>query len=165
MPVKKESDLKLVDGLVLPGGESTTMSLLIEKFKLRNPIREFSKSNPIMGTCAGMILMANSVNDHRVAPLSLVDMEVDRNAYGRQINSRTEQIEFSFNDELQISLPTTFIRAPKINKINSDVKILGRYNDLPIAILSKNHLCLSFHPELNRIDIFHRVLFDSESEV
>tara|TARA_B100000575_G_C23081262_1_gene622985 strand:- start:793 stop:1338 length:546 start_codon:yes stop_codon:yes gene_type:complete len=163
--VKKQSDLKFVDGLVLPGGESTTISILIDKFKLRDPIREFSESNPILGTCAGMILMANSANDHRVAPLGLVDIEVERNAYGRQIFSRTESIKFGFSNDLQISLPTTFIRAPKIVKINGDAKILGKYNGSPIAVLLKNHLCLSFHPELNQIDIFHRVLFDPNSEV
>ncbi len=92
LAVKYKKDLNKVDGLIIPGGESTTISLLIDSFKLRNHLIEFSKSNPIMGTCAGLILMAKNVPDKRVNPLGLINIDIERNAYGRQIMSRTESL-------------------------------------------------------------------------
>ena len=165
IPVKKRTDFNDINGLVLPGGESTTMSLLIDSFNLHDPIIEFGRANPVMGTCAGLIMMAKFVNDKRINPLGLVDIEVERNAYGRQIDSKTEMINFSFTENHKFMLPTTLIRAPKITKINCKMKVIGKYSGMPIAVLSGHHLCLSFHPELDKIDIFHKVLFDEKSEV
>ena len=165
LPVKYKKDLNKVDGLIIPGGESTTISLLIDSFKLRNHLIEFSKSNPIMGTCAGLILMAKNVPDKRVNPLGLINIDIERNAYGRQIMSRTEYINFKFNKKINFDLETTFIRAPKITKIKKGIKILAKYKNSPIAILSDHFLGLTFHPELNDISIFHQILFDPKSEV
>ena len=163
--VKKPVDLNEIDGLVIPGGESTTISLLIDSYGMNEPLVDFGRSFPVLGTCAGLIMMAKNVNDKRIRPLGLVDITVERNAYGRQIESRTENIKFNFTDKHHFKLLTTLIRAPKIRKISGDVQVIGRYEDSPIAILSGHHLCLSFHPELDQIDIFHRVLFDSKSEL
>ncbi len=165
VPVKKSSDLNNIDGLVIPGGESTTISLLIDNFNMHDPLVDFGSENPVMGTCAGLIMMANTVDDQRINQFGLVNMNVERNAYGRQIKSRTEFIKFDFNDKYKVELPTTMIRAPKIKEINSGIKVIGKYDHSPIAILSGHHLCLSFHPELDQVDIFHRVLFDPQSEV
>ena len=165
LSVKYKKDLNKVDGLIIPGGESTTISLLIDSFKLRNHLIEFSKSNPIMGTCAGLILMAKNVPDKRVNPLGLINIDIERNAYGRQIMSRTEYINFKFNKKINFDLETTFIRAPKITKIKKGIKILAKYKNSPIAILSDHFLGLTFHPELNDISIFHQILFDPKSEV
>ena len=165
LAVKYKKDLNKVDGLIIPGGESTTISLLIDSFKLRNHLIEFSKSNPIMGTCAGLILMAKNVPDKRVNPLGLINIDIERNAYGRQIMSRTECINFKFNKKINFDLETTFIRAPKITKIKKGIKILAKYKNSPIAILSDHFLGLTFHPELNDISIFHQILFDPKSEV
>jgi len=165
VPVKKSSDLINIDGLVIPGGESTTISLLIDNFNMYDSLVEFGIENPVMGTCAGMIMMANTVDDKRINPLRLVNIDVERNAYGRQIKSRTEFVQFDFNDKHKVVLPTTMIRAPRIKEINSDIKVIGKYGHSPIAILSGHHLCLSFHPELDQVDIFHRVLFDPQSEI
>ena len=91
--VKNSNDLECLDGLVLPGGESTTMSLLIDSFNLRDSLLDFSKNKPILGTCAGLILMAKNIeNESKVNPLGILDITVDRNAYGRQIMSKKEQI-------------------------------------------------------------------------
>jgi len=163
IPVKAVNDFRRINGLIIPGGESTTISLLIDSFKLRKPLIEFAKLNPIMGTCAGLIMMAKNVSDKRVSPLGLINLDVDRNAYGRQIVSTTKHINFNFNKKR--ILETTFIRAPKITKLDSKIKILGKYKDVPIAVLSNHYLGLSFHPELNNITIFHQILFDPNSEV
>ena len=165
MSVKYKNDLKKVDGLIIPGGESTTISLLIDSFKMRSHLIEFSKSKPIMGTCAGLILMAQNVPDKRVNPLGLINIDIERNAYGRQIMSRTECINFKFNKKINFNLETTFIRAPRITKIEKGIKILAKYKNNPIAILSDHFLGLTFHPELNDISIFHQLLFDPKSEV
>ena len=165
LSVKHKKDLNRVNGLIIPGGESTTISLLIDSFKLRSHLIEFSKSNPIMGTCAGLILMAKNVPDKRVNPLGLINIDIERNAYGRQIMSRTECINFKFNKKINFDLETIFIRAPKITKIKKGIKILAKYKNSPIAILSDHFLGLTFHPELNDISIFHQILFDPKSEV
>lgn len=163
--VKKSADLNRIDGLIIPGGESTTMSLLIDNFNMHDALVEFGLVNPVMGTCAGLIIMARNVDDSRIKPLGLVDIAVKRNAYGRQIQSITESIQFNFSEMDKRILPTTFIRAPKITSINEDFKIIATYKDSPVAILAGHCLCLTFHPELDQIDIFHKILFDSSSEV
>ncbi len=163
--VKKSSQLIGIDGLVIPGGESTTMSLLIQTFNMYESLVDFGQSHPVLGTCAGLILMSKTTDDKRIKPLGLVDIHIQRNAYGRQIESRTEKIKFNFSNQYQLVLPATIIRAPIIKEMNRNLKVIGIYDNKPIAILSGHHLCLSFHPELNGINIFHRVLFDKECKV
>ena len=164
LSVKYKKDLNKVDGLIIPGGESTTISLLIDSFKLRSHLIEFSKSNPIMGTCAGLILMAKNVPDKRVNPLGLLNINIERNAYGRQIMSRTECINFKFNKKINFDLETTFIRAPKITKIKKEIKILAKYKNSPIAILSDHFLGLTFHPELSDVTLFHKYTFTKKNK-
>ncbi len=162
--VKTPSDLDQIDGLIIPGGESTTMSLLINTYNMFEPLVQFGMTNPVMGTCAGLILMAEVVNDDRIDPLGLIDIVIERNAYGRQIESSKQKVEFVFSENHKIKLSTTLIRAPRITRISDDIKVLGQYNNSPIAILSGHHLGLSFHPELDKIDIFHQIIFDKQSE-
>tara|TARA_B100000902_G_C26998707_1_gene758764 strand:- start:348 stop:806 length:459 start_codon:yes stop_codon:yes gene_type:complete len=141
------------------------MSLLIDNFNMHDALVDFGTVNPVMGTCAGLIIMASNVDDERINPLGLVDLTVERNAYGRQIQSVSESVQFNFSEIDKRVFPTTFIRAPKITNISGNFKVIGTYKDSPVAILSGHHLCLTFHPELDQIDIFHRILFDSSSEV
>ena len=162
--VKTPSDLDQIDGLVIPGGESTTISLLINTYDMFEPLVHFGMTNPVMGTCAGLILMAEVVNDDRIDPLGLIDIVIERNAYGRQIESSKQKVEFVFSDNRKIKLSTTLIRAPRITRLSDDIKVLGEYNNSPIAILSGHHLGLAFHPELDEIDIFHQIIFDKQSE-
>ena len=164
LAVKMPSDLDKIDGLIIPGGESTTMSLLANTFNMYKPLVSFGMSNPVMGTCAGLIMMAKVVVDDRIDPLGLIDVVVERNAYGRQIESSKQKVEFVFSDNHKIKLSTTLIRAPRITRIGDNIKVLGNYNNSPIAVLDGNNLGLSFHPELDEIDIFHKILFDKESE-
>ena len=163
MPVKMPSDLNSVDGLVIPGGESTTISLLIDTFNMRDSLIEFGINYPVMGTCAGLIMMSKKVDDDRVNPLGLLDISVERNAYGRQLNSSTEIVTYNINSKKKIKLATTLIRAPKISYIGENIHVLGKFNDSPMAVLSGHHLGLSFHPELDKIDFFHQILFDNTS--
>ena len=157
--VKNSSDLECLDGLVLPGGESTTMSLLIDSFNLRDSLLDFSKNKPILGTCAGLILMAKNIeNESKVNPLGILDITVDRNAYGRQIMSKKEQINMKFDSKL-IDFQVTLIRAPKIKGVGNEIQVLLELDDLPIAIYNGMHMGLSFHPELNGVTLFHDSLF------
>ena len=158
--VKNSSDLECLDGLVLPGGESTTMSLLIDSFNLRDSLLDFSKNKPILGTCAGLILMAKNIeNESKVNPLGILNITVDRNAYGRQIMSKKENIKMKFDSKL-VDFEVTLIRAPKILEIGHEIQVLLDLDDIPIAIYNGMHMGLSFHPELNGVTLFHESLFE-----
>ena len=157
--VKNSSDLECLDGLVLPGGESTTMSLLIDSFNLRDSLLDFSKNKPILGTCAGLILMAKNIeNESKVNPLGILDITIGRNAYGRQIMSKKEKINMEFDSNL-IDFEVTLIRAPKIKGVGNEIQVLLELDDSPIAVYNGMHMGLSFHPELNGVTLFHDSLF------
>ncbi|MBT4149990.1 MAG: pyridoxal 5'-phosphate synthase glutaminase subunit PdxT, partial [Candidatus Marinimicrobia bacterium] len=100
LEVRYPNDLSLIDGLVIPGGESTTISDLMTRVSFHEAIKIFAKKKPILGTCAGLILMSKNISDDRVIPLGLLDISVDRNAYGRQVDSFTDQIKVSLNDNI-----------------------------------------------------------------
>ena len=158
--IKSAKDLDNVDGLVIPGGESTTISLLLDSFDLRKPIKNYAKENPIMGTCAGLIMMSKSIKgDKKVRPLKILDITVDRNAYGRQIMSCKEPVSFRLNNQ-KIEINATLIRAPKIISINDSVNVLATIDNFPAVVMEGKHLGLSFHPELDGITIFHEILFN-----
>ena len=157
--VKNSSDLECLDGLVLPGGESTTMSLLIDSFNLRDSLLDFSKNKPILGTCAGLILMAKNIeNESKVNPLGILDITIGRNAYGRQIMSKKEKINMEIDSNL-IDFEVTLIRAPKIKGVGNEIQVLLELDDSPIAVYNGMHMGLSFHPELNGVTLFHASLF------
>ena len=164
IPVKLSSDLDKIDGLVIPGGESTTISLLIDSNNMHDSLLEFGRTNPVLGTCAGLILMAKNNDDDRVNQFGFLDITVERNAYGRQIVSSEQIVEFNFGLNNKLELPATFIRAPRVTCVDDDVKILGEFKGDPVAVLYENYLGLTFHPELNGIDIFHKILFDQNSK-
>lgn len=146
VPVKKEEQLQEIDGLIFPGGESTTMGKLLRKYDLIQPIRDFQKKGkPLFGTCAGLILLANEIADAEEPHLAVMDMTVKRNAFGRQVDS--------FECDLSIQgvaedFPAVFIRAPLITRIGEGVEVLSMVNDEIVAARQGNVLCASFHPEL-----------------
>ena len=140
LSVKHKKDLNRVNGLIIPGGESTTISLLIDSFKLRSHLIEFSKSNPIMGTCAGLILMAKNVPDKRVNPLGLLNINIERNAYGRQIMSRTECLNFKFNKKINFDLENSIKWLLILNEsIRSEMVV-----DSPPGIIKPSTFLRSF---------------------
>jgi 5'-phosphate synthase pdxT subunit len=143
--IRKPNELNDCSALILPGGESTTISLLIQEYGFYKPIKSFAENFPVMGVCAGMILMANEVDDKRVTPLDLISFKATRNFYGRQVHSFTADIKLSFDN---ITFQAPFIRAPGINELSPEVETLATYNDEIVMIGAGNHLALSFHPEL-----------------
>jgi pyridoxal 5'-phosphate synthase pdxT subunit len=147
VPIRLASELEAVDALILPGGESTTMAHLMEPALKRSIQQRTAAGMPVMGTCAGMILMAREIQDGRPdqEPLKLMDIGVRRNAYGRQIDSFEAEVESS---AIGGAAPAVFIRAPQVTDHASDVEELARHADQTVAVKQGNRLALAFHPEL-----------------
>jgi 5'-phosphate synthase pdxT subunit len=143
--VRTASDLKNVDGLVIPGGESSTMMKLLEEEKLLDPLRAFGHERPIFGTCAGAILLSTGITNSSQASLGLMDMEVERNAYGRQLDSRIARLK---PEGMEGELEAVFIRAPIIRSVGQNAKILASYQGDPVLVEQGRHLAATFHPEL-----------------
>jgi 5'-phosphate synthase pdxT subunit len=149
--VRNAADLEALDGLILPGGESTTMLKLLAEEKLLEPVREFGARKAIFGTCAGAILLASEVLHPPQPSLGLVDMTIERNGYGRQIDSRIAQIDLAGQPSEAV-----FIRAPIIRRIGPGARVLAKYGEDPVLIEEGRHLAATFHPELTgNLDI-HR---------
>lgn len=143
--IRKPDELDGCCGLILPGGESTTISLLMQEYGFYEAIKTFSEKQPVMGICAGMILMAAEVDDVRVTPLGLIPFKATRNFYGRQVHSFTADIKLNFDDA---DFHAHFIRAPGIEELAPGVEILATCNDNAVMIGAGKHMALSFHPEL-----------------
>lgn len=146
--VKVARDLETVEGLVIPGGESTTLSILLAREGLDREIKIKGENGfPIFGTCAGMILLARKIVNPsgREKHLQLIDIVVKRNAFGRQVDSF--ETELSIDSETR-PFPGVFIRAPRIEEIGPKVDTLSKYRGEPVMVKEKNILCCSFHPEL-----------------
>jgi 5'-phosphate synthase pdxT subunit len=146
--LRLSKDLEGLDGLVIPGGESTTIVQLLDIFDMRKTLVGLVREGmPTWGTCAGMIVMANKLTDHRPEPLHLIDIEVSRNAFGRQIDSFEADLEIDAIEGPPFR--AVFIRAPVVNKIGENVEILARLSDgRPVAVREANMLATAFHPEL-----------------
>ena len=162
--VKAPEDLDGCSGLVLPGGESTTHLKLIHRFGLWSPLQQFGKQgHPVLATCAGLILSAQAVVGHTQDALGWLDIDVKRNAWGRQVHS----FETPLTDPAapaQLRSPPfelLFIRAPKIVRCGPEVEVVARFNGEPIAVRQNNVLGLSFHPELKMDGRFHAFIFGS----
>lgn len=161
--VKTIEQLRQVKGLIIPGGESTTIGKLLRRFGLREEIIKLAKSGKlaVWGTCAGAILLAKKiVGMEQADSLNLMDIEVERNAYGRQLDSFETQIEFDLGtygrDYFGPGIPGVFIRAPRIVSIGKNVKILAEYKGEVVAARQKNLLATNFHPELTDSLEVHR---------
>lgn len=145
--VKKEKDLNDIDAIILPGGESTTIGKLLKITELIEPLKEKIRNGlPTWGTCAGMILLANKIEDEETKHLQLMDISVRRNAFGTQIDSFKAQKVIESVSEKAIEL--VFIRAPYITKSGIDVKILCKIDNKIVAAKQDNMIVTSFHPEL-----------------
>ncbi len=153
-------DLDSLDGLVIPGGESTTMLKLLHEENLMEPLAEFGRRRPIFGTCAGAILLAREVTRPAQESFGLVDIDVERNAYGRQIDSRVTPVhpeaEFAARTG-EGDLEAVFIRAPIIRRAGGGVRVLARYNGDPVLVEDGPHLVATFHPELTADPRVHRL--------
>ncbi|MCB0901937.1 MAG: pyridoxal 5'-phosphate synthase glutaminase subunit PdxT [Actinobacteria bacterium] len=168
--VRTEADLERVDGLIIPGGESTTIGMLMVRNGLEEPLRTaIAAGMPVMGTCAGMILLASEVLDGRPDQVSLgaIDMTVRRNAFGRQVDS--------FEAAVQVpalpgpAITAVFIRAPWVERVGESVTVLGTVTgddgtDRIVAVRQGNALATSFHPEVTDDVRFHALLVDMVQE-
>ncbi|WP_010097296.1 pyridoxal 5'-phosphate synthase glutaminase subunit PdxT [Ornithinibacillus scapharcae] len=158
MIIKKPEQLDEIDGLILPGGESTTMRRLIERYDFLEPIQTFhSQNKPIFGTCAGMVLVAKEISDSSDTHLKLMDIRVKRNAFGRQKDSFEAELPIKGMSE---SFKAVFIRAPYIDSVGEDVEILATYNNHIVAAMQKKILVSSFHPELTDDTRFLQMFVD-----
>ena len=146
--VKTDADLDEIDGLIIPGGESTTMSNLLVASGLGKTLsKKIDDGFPVFGTCAGMIMMANSIIDGRPDQIVLnaMDIQVRRNGYGRQNDSFEQDIDI---ESFDVPFHALFIRAPIIEKMANDVEVLSTVNGLPVLVRQRRALASSFHPEL-----------------
>lgn len=154
VPIKRVEELKKLDGLLIPGGESTTIWKLIGKYGFEQEIREFySSGKPIFGTCAGLILLANTVTGEE-QKLGLIDIEVSRNAYGRQVDSFESDLDISGIEGG--SFNGVFIRAPQIITAGSTVQVMAKCGDLIVMARNDGTMVSTFHPELTRDDRIHK---------
>jgi 5'-phosphate synthase pdxT subunit len=146
MQVRTPDELARVQGLVIPGGESSTMLKLLDETGLKQPLRNFAAEKPVFGTCAGAILVAKEVSNPVQEALGLMDIQVERNAYGRQLDSRIVSLhpEGLAGGDLE----AVFIRAPIIRRVGEGATVLARYNGDPVLVEQGRHIVATFHPEL-----------------
>lgn len=154
--VKTAKDLDCIDGLILPGGESTAIGKLLDYFSLKEILRQKIISGlPVFGTCAGLILLAKNIENQTNTHLATMDITVKRNGYGSQLDSFSTNLLIPTIDK-NIPIPLVFIRAPYITKTGNDVQILATLDNKIIAARQKNMLVSSFHPELTCDLRFHQ---------
>jgi len=152
--VRWPDDLSDCDALILPGGESTTFMNLMIRTGLTASIKAFVRTRPLMGTCAGLIVLSTDVVNNHIDPLGLIDMKVERNAYGRQIDSFSDTIQIpAFTDRPEYE--AVFIRAPKILALGNDTEALGFHKDQVVLARNERVLVATFHPELTRDHRIH----------
>jgi len=153
--VKYASELAEVRGLILPGGESTTMLKFFSQEGMGAAIQEFAAAGkPVFGTCAGAILLAKEVLNPPQERLALLDISIERNAYGRQVDSSLRLGECPGLAERPVEM--VFIRAPIIRRVGEGVRVLGRSDGLPVLVEQGNILAATFHPELTEDETIHR---------
>ncbi|MEN2768182.1 pyridoxal 5'-phosphate synthase glutaminase subunit PdxT [Ornithinibacillus xuwenensis] len=160
--VKRPEQLAFIDGLILPGGESTTMRKLIDRYGFFEPLIEFSnEKKPIFGTCAGMVLVANKLSESKEAHLGLMNVCVKRNAFGRQRDSFEAALEVK---GIETPYSAVFIRAPYIESAGEEVEILAQYNGNIVAAKQGNILASAFHPELTADTRFLQLFIEMVKE-
>lgn len=159
--VREAAQFDAIDGLIIPGGESTTMLKLLRYDGLYDALVKFGREKPIFGTCAGAILLATHVLNPAQESLGLMDLEIERNAYGRQIDSRVAEVEaLPELDGDEAKLEAVFIRAPIIRRAGPGVRVLATYAGAPVLVEEGRHLAATFHPELTCDLRVHRRFLD-----
>ncbi|MFO7891582.1 MAG: pyridoxal 5'-phosphate synthase glutaminase subunit PdxT [bacterium] len=159
--VRWPEELEKCDALVMPGGESTTFLNILRKTGLVKSIHDFAQNKPIMGTCAGLITISREVeNDNKMETLKLIDVVVQRNAYGRQKDSFIDTVKISVFEN-KPAFEGVFIRAPRIVSMGKSTEALGFYKDETVMVRNENILALTFHPELTNDLRIHRYFVES----
>lgn len=161
--VREPDQFAGLDGLIIPGGESTTMLKLLRYEGLMEKLAEFGAHKPMFGTCAGAILMAQDVSGPAQESLGLMDIGVERNAYGRQIDSRVTEIDPEPEFQQRTApgkLEAVFIRAPIIRRLGGNTKVLARYAGDPVLVEQGRHMVATFHPELTSDSRVHGLFLE-----
>lgn len=159
--VRRSEQLAGIDGLIIPGGESTTMLKVMREEQMIDPIRDFAREGKaIFGTCAGAIMLANEVRNPQQQSLGLMDISVERNSYGRQLDSFVREIETALGDE---PMEAVFIRAPRITGIGPGVEVLSTIEGEPVMVRQNNLLAATFHPELTSDNRVHDLFIEMVS--
>ena len=155
--VRTAEELRNIDALILPGGESTTIGKLLVLQNLLEPLRSLLTGGlPVFGTCAGMILLAKEAVGRDQPLLGVLDISVERNAYGRQVESFETSLELLWNQDTgRESVPAVFIRAPQVVRTGPGVEVLASYEEKPVLLRRGNYLVASFHPELTESSRIH----------
>ncbi len=160
--VKYREELDNIDALIIPGGESTTIGKLADRFDLLEPMKKrIAEGLPTLGTCAGMILLAKATTGTRQNLLAELDITVERNAFGRQIDSFEADLDIKGLDE---PFHAVFIRAPLVQSASDDVEVLAVVDGRPVLVRQDHIIAASFHPELTKDDRIHRMLMSSVVE-
>ena len=156
--VRLPADLEGLDGLIIPGGESTTIGKLVEIYDLMEPLRLFAREKPVWGTCAGMIFMAKNIGVDQPL-LGVMDIVVERNAFGRQVDSFETVLDVpALNNGAGRPFPAVFIRAPRLVRTNGKAEVIARLDDGTAVAAREGHwLATAFHPELTGDDRFHQL--------
>jgi pyridoxal 5'-phosphate synthase pdxT subunit len=155
--VRKAEDLEGLDGIILPGGESTTMLRFMDRHNLFESLKSFASAKPVFGTCAGAILLAREVQNPPQRSLGLLDAVVERNAYGRQIDSTILTAETKLPGG---PMEMVFIRAPRIASVGEGVEVLATRDGFPVLVHQGNLLAATFHPELSADRRVHRLFVE-----
>lgn len=160
--VRKPEELKDLDGLILPGGESTTMLKFLEKSHFFTALKEYCSGHPVFGTCAGAILLAREVRNPAQRSLGILDAVVERNAYGRQIDSSILMADSALPGG---PLEMVFIRAPRIIETGAGVEVLARREGYPVLVRQGSTMAATFHPELSTDRRVHRAFVETVASV
>jgi pyridoxal 5'-phosphate synthase pdxT subunit len=159
--VRLPAELDDLDGLVIPGGESTTVGKLMEIYELTEPLRRFVAERPVLGTCAGLILLARRTTGDEQPLLGVMDVVVRRNAFGRQVHSFESPVELRLpGTDLEFSFPGVFIRAPWVEEVGPDVEVVATWEGHIVGVVQGHLLGLAFHPELTDDLRLHRFFLD-----
>jgi pyridoxal 5'-phosphate synthase pdxT subunit len=162
--IRTAADLDTIDAVIIPGGESTTIGKLMNAFGVLEPLRRrILAGMPVFGTCAGLILLAPQIQDENQFRLGVLDIEVERNAYGRQVDSFEADIVIPFAGEPPVR--GVFIRAPMVTRVDQSIEILARFEDQPVLLRKDNILAASFHPELTDDTRIHAYFLSMVSEL
>lgn len=159
--IRYAEELAVCDGLVIPGGESTTFVKLLKKTGLFEALIDFNREKPIMGTCAGLITLATKLVNHDMETLGLIDLTVERNGYGRQVDSFIDNVSVP---ELHAEVEGFFIRAPRIHALGEGTQALGFHKDEVVMAGNRRVLALTFHPELTQDVSIHRFFLQNYVE-
>ena len=156
--VRRAKELENLQGLIIPGGESTTMLKFLTEEGLLNPVQRFANTGkPVFGTCAGAILLAREVTNPPQPSLNLINISIERNAYGRQVDSFIGEVETNLEGG---KMEAVFIRAPRIKALGHEVETLATNKGEPVFVHQKNIFAATFHPELSNDERAHRLLVD-----